>query len=482
MRTKSDGIAAARGAIQNYQEQADDLRRELDAVRADRADNERQLRETTENLATGLLPTHEISDVENAKRQTGASHLRQHLKELDKQRAESQARVAEIGADERYVRRELLIHPTTGDYSQKIREESENLEAFRAREAEFSFSEFLWLYRRGYHQEKQAGVFTSLWRVVTLASHREEKALGIVRQKLGSKEFRDLAFDYDETREGVRRHEHELAAWQEKKQEVLDLISEREELLTWIENFPDESVRALRIQLAGHLEGCDFEVLHGMVDAPHRVMTGKCHALTKKTEYLDNLKRFLRAEISDREDRIASIGRVQRKWSRKPYGMLRGDKTKWLVDVPNVKRESTRKRVGWSRTIHHNVYVYDNYDHYSVFLSHGHFLPYDAFAYGGEERMPYEGFSRTVIPELDEYRDEFGMEKADYTPFEEQIEEHHEEFAEGEGEKSWNDIQTELDAAEEGSDVFDDVAEAAAAEALVDEMVDDADGDFEDAS
>jgi len=44
MRTKSDGIAAARGAIQNYQEQADDLRRELDAVRADRDDIERQLR------------------------------------------------------------------------------------------------------------------------------------------------------------------------------------------------------------------------------------------------------------------------------------------------------------------------------------------------------------------------------------------------------------------------------------------------------
>ena len=42
------------------------------------------------------------------------------------------------------------------------------------------------------------------------------------------------------------------------------------------------------------------------------------------------------------------------------------------------------------------------------------FLAYDVFALSAEARMPYEGFSRSLITELDEYRSVHHLQKPDY--------------------------------------------------------------------
>jgi hypothetical protein len=68
--------------------------------------------------------------------------------------------------------------------------------------------------------------------------------------------------------------------------------------------------------------------------------------------------------------------------------------------------------------MHHNVVGYDDYDDYDYYLGHvDDFLAYDAFAWAAEEPMPYEGFSRGIIPELGHYRHSHQQERADYSEF-----------------------------------------------------------------
>ncbi len=467
MRTKGDGIAAARDAIASYESQIHELEAELASVQQDERTIREEMGETIENLATGLLPSHEPEVVEAAAEETGALHLRSRLEDLARQLDDSKARIAAIDADQRYVDRDVLVHPTTGDYSQRIASEIQAVEAFETRLADFECREFQWLYRRGFHEKRESNAFQKFWRVVTLANHREERALAVVEKRFEKSDFSALAREYDDVCEKLAYHTKELEGWEAKRDEVLDLIAEREELSAWIDDYPRQCVAALRIDLASHLANCEFGTIHARVRPAGKILAAKSHALTKKLEYLSDLERYLRREIEDRRARIASIDNVRRKWSRKPYGFLRGDKTKWLVTVPEMKRQGTRKRVVWARGMHHNIHSYDSYDSYSVYLDTGvAFLAYDAFAHAAEERMPYEGFSRTVIDELDEFRVEHDMERPDYAMFDEWEDE---AAADAEGEMETGD------AGEMEGDFAEGVAAAALAaeaDALADDLVD----------
>ncbi len=124
---------------------------------------------------------------------------------------------------------------------------------------------------------------------------------------------------------------------------------------------------------------------------------------------------FLAGEVQDRSKQLHSIQRVHSKWVHKPWAPLGGDKSKWLVKLPAMKRQSTSKRLRWMRSMHRNIVDFDDWDDYEDFIEEDDdFLPFDAFGFYGDERMPYEGFCQAVIDEIADYREECGQEKADY--------------------------------------------------------------------
>ncbi len=120
--------------------------------------------------------------------------------------------------------------------------------------------------------------------------------------------------------------------------------------------------------------------------------------------------------------------------------------------------------------MHRNIVDFDDWDDYEDFLEEDDdFLPFDAFGFYGDERMPYEGFCQAVIDEIADYREECGQEKADYGFFKdfEHVPASLEELSEGEE-------VAEMEAPDDG-EVDDGDAEAAAAMLAADEMMDLAD-------
>lgn len=418
--TKRDGVRAADNAMGTYRNQIRALEQEYNQINESLHEAEQELRETVNQLAEGLLPSAHRAVVEQAAKDVGALHLPSRLTAIEDQRVQFRGRQKDIEGDKRYRNRELLIHPTTGDYSIKINEFLEFTQSLHKKLARYDFPDFRWLLNRKVHQKRDHGVFGSFWRMITLANYREEQALERVRKRFNTVSFGAVVNDYNETRKNYRTHKKELKHWQDKRQEVEDLVEEYSQNKHWLENYQTEARNALRLELATYLGNSSFESIHNLVRPAGKVMVAKCTALTKKIEYFRDLKRTVRSEINDREGRIASIHRVRLKWARKPYGRLSGDKSKWLVKVPKIKTTSTRKRVRWIRTMRTNIHSYHHYHHYSHYMeSDFDFLPYDAFSYGAPERMPYEGFTRTVIGDLDNWRDHYGQERADFGHFKE---------------------------------------------------------------
>ncbi|HIG28770.1 MAG TPA: hypothetical protein EYQ50_13600 [Verrucomicrobiales bacterium] len=447
MRTKQDGIHAAQQAIHEYQRQINDLQNERRRIQASVEQVGEQLNQTLSDLAKGLLPSNERRPVERAANETGALHLPTALAELEQKRIDSVDEISTIEASENYINRELLVHSVTGEYSLKINEAEETVGAFKAVDEEYDFKEFQWLYEREHHKEKQHGGFKKFWRAVSMASKREAKAETVVLEKLNAASFIGCVERYEQNLENVEQAENELQSWKDKKQGVIDQVERRDFLKAWVENYPMESVSELRNQLSRHLCNCHYQELHDTIRPAGKVMVSKCHALSKKTEYFHDMIRSMDNEIADRQKRIESISRVKQKWSYKPYGPMRGDKTKWLCELPEMKRRSTAKRLNWTQTMHHNVHGYDRYDNYDAFMTAGVvFLAYDAFSYRADERMPYEGYSRTIISDLDGFRNEHDQDSADYGIFKESINDY-EDTDEGWDDSSDEEAMDSADAA-----------------------------------
>lgn len=442
MRTKKDGIQAAQQAIQEYQRQINDLQNERQNIQTSAGQSAEELKQTLSDLAKGLLPTSSRPVVERAADETGALHLPTALDELEGRKTDSANEVSAIETSDDYINRELLIHPVTGEHTLKIKECEETSGAFRAVAKDYEFKDFQWLYEREHHKEKQHGGFQKFWRAISMASKRESKAEAAVLGKLNAISFAGCAERYDQNQESLEQADKDLKSWQDTKQQVIDQIERRDHLKAWVENYPLESTSDLRGQLARHLHDCNYQELHTTIRPAGKVLISKCHALSKKTGYFDDLIQSMDTEVADRRKRIESISRVMKKWSYKPYDRLRGDKTKWLCQIPDMKRRSTGKRLNWTQTIHHNVHSYDRYNNYDAVMTAGVvFLAYDAFSFGADERMPYEGFSRTVISDLDGYRTEHGQDRADFSVFQESINDY-EETEQG-WDESWSDPSEE---------------------------------------
>ena len=126
MRTKHDGVIAARAAIENYEQQVVDLETELKSIQQDQHKVEAELQTTVENLARGLLPYLDLQVIRQAGEESGALHLVALLDDLERQRQQNVNRVSQIESDERYLNRELLRCSGAGEEQQGQHEEDDD--------------------------------------------------------------------------------------------------------------------------------------------------------------------------------------------------------------------------------------------------------------------------------------------------------------------------------------------------------------------
>ncbi|MEM9188356.1 MAG: hypothetical protein AAGF12_04235 [Myxococcota bacterium] len=420
MRTKAEGAQAAQSAMQDYQHQINELQAELDAIGNDRQKAEAELQTALGEVGAVILPSSDAATIAAAVQATGLQQLPGRRAEFEQQRPGWTARLQAIESDGNFIQRGRLLHPENGTIvveQAQCRKLVAQLNEYLQR---FQIEPFLWLQNRELQKETSPGAFSSFLRTITFGAAREEKAKQRCCAELGFPSWEELSKAYEHAVGQHRQAETRIQQLDAHRAAVLKMVTEHGQLYQWVHHFEDQLLQVLRQEIGQLLVDQDLKAVHRAVPSAARKSAAKCHGLKKKIQYFQDLQHFLNNEIMDRRNRIASIDKVRQQWLLKPYAYLSGDKTKWLVTVPALKRKSAHKRRRWVRDMHEAIDDYDDWDWYDYYLWHDNdFLSYDAFAYRYQDSVPYEGFSRKVLGELEEYRVSHHQVKPDYSTFKE---------------------------------------------------------------
>jgi hypothetical protein len=420
MWTKGQGVQAADSALNSYGTQLTELRGEATSVAADQKVVVRELAETLTAVARTLLPDANPATLESAGAALGLP-LAARRHEMQSRRAAWAAELAAIERDAHFVQRQTLLHREHGGFVREqqrcdavIREGEAQLSIFQANE------DFQWLSARADRQQIETGALSSFWDAVTFGGYREERAKARCAAALGFADHATLEATAFATNAAMQHARDTKAHVDKQRARLLKLLDNHGNLYRWTHDFENRLRETLEQEVAQWLGRTDLSALHGRAPEPIRPLVAKGHALTKKLDYMANLLQFLEREATDREHRMRAIQQTRTTWAMKPWEQVRSDKSKWLVGLPAAKRASTQKQVRFSRRMHRNIVDYDDYDDYDYYLGHSSsFLAYDAFAYGCDEPMPYEGFSRGVCPEIAHHRSHHNQHRADNAHFRE---------------------------------------------------------------
>jgi len=274
--------------------------------------------------------------------------------------------------------------------------------------------EFLWLYENEVHITKEESAFKKMWKFVTLKSHKESKYIQIVEASENTS-LQETVIKYEKKVQFLEQQTDIYNEVDGRYQTALSLIKRFDSLCEWEGSYENIANDHLLDYLSPVIKDMADTALMDKMPRSLATHVGTIAAKRKKTQYYLDLASYLENEIFDRDQRISSISRVRNKWRRNPSGFVRGDKSKWLNSIPEMKRGGTRKRIGWSSSMRNSMCGFHSYSHYSdhMYAYHYHdhrsdFLAYDIFNSYSSTRMPYDGFSSSVINEVSEFRESSG--------------------------------------------------------------------------
>ncbi|MEM7009911.1 MAG: hypothetical protein AAF585_00375 [Verrucomicrobiota bacterium] len=404
--TKRQAVAKAQAAIANYEEQ-------IRAFQGERAQADRDMKiyaqqagEALGQLAAAWVGAGTEADVTAISTVLPQTKLRGVMNQCAQQLQDNRQRVEEISRDDSYQNRDHLLtkeFPSiAADIGRRHQAIDGELEPFRCEEFEYALAENL-------HISPKASGLRGVWETVIGKARRKRKTLEFLDERFGGGSLTVLVDQYQVLEAKLEGIEQEQASHDAQKKALEDLVVEHDGKSQMIANFDAFQRGALTQALTQELTGINLETLVGLAPVRLKDSIAVCHALQKKSQYTRDLLAYLDGEIRDRQNRIRSVANAQAKWRRYPNGYV-GDKTKWLETIPNMKREGTRKRTNWSRQTRSCLGAYDGYTTYGnhMWNSHYHhrpFLAFDVFNFRADERMPYEGFSRQVVRELDTHRE-----------------------------------------------------------------------------
>jgi hypothetical protein len=441
----SEGVQLGERAIDTYSQVCSDYQQELGFCSKVVAKLETSLPESCRELAASLLTspaTEVLKDLDTRYRlecvgpepHPGNDHYsyksaqRQSLSER-RTRAEREVkrmvpRQREIENHEDFRERALLLDATSGSLTSEI----EDLRARRQlRDTEFKriwSTDFSRLYQE---TPPKHSVFKSFWRALTFAETREARLRESLPGTLGFANWDSLVKSFQETERELRELFFEIEARENRLSALQQLVEEHTQNAEWIGNFDQKLQATMAAELTVFFsekaradKASDIFWREAFDRAPDAVKPVWARVLAPLWQlyYLDTVARFLVRERSEVESDIRKIKSVLPYWRRKPSAYLNGDKSKWLVTLPNMKLESSIKKIRWCKQIRENLGSYQDWNDFYLYRRDiPQFLPMDAFTWAANDPMPYDGFLRSIFPDVAEHRRRLGLSKGDFSAY-----------------------------------------------------------------
>lgn len=488
--SKHKAVTKAQSAIDSYNEQIRSLTEEIDQTNSDVMVWKNQLDESYVNLARLWVGQGSDDEIQAINSVLTQAKLEDVVARCEEELGSNRERVALISEDESYRDRQRLLKNV---FPEQQRDIEKRLGLLDVELAPFQTDEFRFALAENLHIQSKATGVRGLWEGITGKSRRKSRVLTKLRETFDGESFASVVDRYQDLKQRRVEIEGEQTSLIEDQKSLKLLVDEFDEKSKMISNYDDYRKEALIKALVPSIAKLELKLIVSNVGKGLKSALAQCVVFEKKIEYATNLIQYLNREIEDRRKRVTSISGTQAKWRRYPKGSISA-KSKWLEDVPNMKREGTHKRTRWSRQSRVCLDEYDDYDMFGNHLWHSHyhdrpFLAFDVFNHSTSHHMPYEGFTREVIPELAEHRK---IHEQDGPP-KEWLKEHSQEVINNpeieEGDTSLDDsepnvepkdeIVQDYDAEVEGSELDDAESEANtsewaddAAEAIADDIDD----------
>ncbi len=316
-----------------------------------------------EEMVTLNLPRLGMEEFETCRDRTGYGQFVAFnpIARMNQEHIQLQQIIAEIDADERYIRREELVDPAAGDLTHRAMKMKEDCELMRGAVNRYErLPRFIKLIDNGYDTEAYS---LKPWH---LDFYRDWKYGDKVCEALGKKRFADVRAEYLPLREGFEQALAELRRLEKEIMEVHKLIELREQSVYRVENLPALILNECRQALKEHLEYVDREQLYNWSrgDREREAMVKKLHGIEKKIEYLEQMKaQQYQAEKEALTTYAAKLQKKIVKYSLPKHSrtFLRDqDANAWLAD-PRQRLYQRRERFwkGYDRIV-----VFDHYDRY----------------------------------------------------------------------------------------------------------------------
>jgi hypothetical protein len=311
---------------------------------------------------------------------------------MERRREELAARIVEIEADQRYVRREQLLDPAAGELTLKHHEMEKQFKLLEDAVGQYENEPpFLGLVERGYDTDRYE---TPWW---DLQYYEDWKEGDRITEKFAQAAFRDVVYSYSQVKAGRDEFQRDLLAVKKEITDVESLVTERDKALTDLENLEVDTLKNCRQQLREHLEYIDRDDLAAWSAAdPNRTgLLKRIHGIEKKMEYLDEMaRRYLEPERAQLAATLDKLGRKIEKYQRPKNASVKipVEEANRMLRDPTAKLEARRRR-------------YDE-----GYQTIAHFDRYDAFDYARDmlwwDLMTGGRYEGDYIPEVQAWREQ----------------------------------------------------------------------------
>lgn len=406
LKTKGDGVKAGEKAIASYQKQIDKLSEEQDVQKKAHSEIEDTFQEALEQMASVALPDTSDENLEAAAELFGAAHLKEVVQRAESRLEKFVLEVKKLEADEEFQQADNAIDAQTGSLSLDLQNVEETIAEHQEALKRYDFTAF-WAMQE--FQKTKGSTSPGFMDYVTFRFSRINKLRKEVMETLQVDSPEEALQDHEDLKASLSELNTRKSELEIHISRIKNKVQKHEKATEALADREAFQRQEARKALAKHLEFTDFRLFFDKAPEALRIYLAKLDALTQKKKYLGQSIEALQEQINDRQTKINGILKVLPVWKRKPYAKLSGDKTKWLVKLPERKRQSTNKYVSNSHKLYLGVYDYDDYDEYETFLVAGAaFIAYDAFANASGD-MPYDGFAQNTLGEVAEFREEHGQ-------------------------------------------------------------------------
>ncbi len=387
MWTKRQAIKEADQAVNEYRGQAASYRSEIESLAAERDQYQQEYQGARLNLVSDLLGK-ELDEqrLQQLGEQWGIGQFAELYQGLLSKKQKMLDERDGLKTNHVIENRYELLEADSASYSVNVNDAKSKLQREELTLRDYDTSEFQWLYNRKCHELKDESGLGKLWKVITLKAGKEKKYRAQVAEKFKKSSLRSIVANYKATLVRVSESKQELSDAERVKAEAVKLLKHFDELNAWEFGFEGIVSEEAQKIFSEHFQALSPDSILARVPSELRENAAKIHAVSKKSEYASNLIKYLESEEQDRGQRVQSINRVSKKWRRNPSGRVRGDKSKWLQQIPAMKSEGTLKRLGWSRKMRSSMHHYDDYGSYGSYYHHSShrstvtgFLAYDIF-------------------------------------------------------------------------------------------------------